>query len=400
MKRIAPPERRQFLRGVSALGAGLVLPGVSYSSRPVLIGADVEAGDGSSTSDEAILVGARLAIEDINSAGGLPGGRRLELVARDNRGVPSRGVHNARAFAEMPDMPAFLCGKFSAIALEQLPVLHENKLVLLNPWSAADAIIDNGYSPNFAFRIGLRDSWAIAHMLDHLSRSGLGDIGLMMPSTAWGRSSAAAIETLVPGYSDVRIRATAWHLWGGDLDIVASYRELLRAGARSILLVANEREGAALVRGVAALPPSERLPIVSHWGITGGDFAEMCGPALNEVDLQVVQTFSFHQPRNALAKSLASRAARALGFDDPRRIPSAIGVAHAYDLVHLLALGISLAPSADRSAVRDALERLPAHEGVIRRYAPAFSPTRHEGLQASDIFLARFDSAGRLLPAS
>lgn len=394
-------DRRRFLEQCAVLGtAALAASSASSSPRSIQIGADLELAHLTSTSDDAILAGARLAIDDINEAGGLLGGSHLELIVRDNRSVPSRGVANAREFSALPDMPAFLCGKYSAVVLEQLPTIHSHGLILLNPWSAADAIIDNSYTPNVAFRIGLRDSWAIRTMLQYFSSTGLGDIGLMMPATAWGRSSAAAIEKLIPHFGGIRIRGKAWHLWGGDMDIVASYHELRAAGARAILLVANEAEGAMLVRGLARMPAGDRLPLVSHWGITGGDFATMCGTALDEVDLQVVQTYSFHTPRNKQARRLGDRAAAMLGHQSPLRMPSAIGVAHAYDLVHLLAQAITHAGSSERTSVRDALERLPAHEGVIKRYDPAFTANNHEGLRPTQVFLARFNPEGQLLPSN
>lgn len=209
-------SRRRFLGQLATLGGVAALPAhLRANVRPILIGADLEFHHRSSTSDDAILAGIRLAIDDINAAGGLLDGRPLDVVLRDNRSVPSRGVDNAREFAAMNDMPAFLCGKYSAVALQQLPVIRPAGLILLDPWAAADAIIDNPETPNTAFRIGLRDSWAIEAMLKHFSSTGLGDIGLMMPSSAWGRSSATAIERLAPRFPGVRIRGTAWHVWGG-----------------------------------------------------------------------------------------------------------------------------------------------------------------------------------------
>ena len=85
-------------------------------------------------------------------------------------------------------------------------------------------------------------------------------------------------------------------------------------------------------------------------------------------------------------------------MSDPLEIPSALGIAQAYDLVRLLALAIQQAGSTDRAAIRAALEALPPYEGVVRRYAPAFTANRHEGLSRDDLLLTRFDRKGRLLP--
>src|SRR2546422_9084575 len=45
------------------------------------------AYDGQST-----LVGAQVAAEEINHAGGLLGGRKIEIVAADTRGIPAESV--------------------------------------------------------------------------------------------------------------------------------------------------------------------------------------------------------------------------------------------------------------------------------------------------------------------
>jgi branched-chain amino acid transport system substrate-binding protein len=74
-------------------------------------------------------------------------------------------------------------------------------------------------------------------------------------------------------------------------------------------------------------------------------------------------------------------------------------VAHAYDAVHLLAKAIQLAKSSDRSAVRHALENLPAHQGLVRRYAPAFTANRHEALDGQQLLMARYRADGVLVPA-
>jgi branched-chain amino acid transport system substrate-binding protein len=48
--------------------------------------------------------------------------------------------------------------------------------------------------------------------------------------------------------------------------------------------------------------------------------------------------------------------------------------------------------------VRDALERLEPHDGLVKRYAPAFTPERHDALLAEDYMMAVWQG-GRLVPA-
>ncbi len=99
--------------------------------RKVYVGLNAEASHPTSTSDDAIKQGMLIAIDEINRAGGVLGGRKLALVEKDNRSVPARAVQNNREFAAMPDLVAVFGGKFSSAIIESLPLLHELKLPMM-----------------------------------------------------------------------------------------------------------------------------------------------------------------------------------------------------------------------------------------------------------------------------
>ena len=79
-------------------------------------------------------------------------------------------------------------------------------------------------------------------------------------------------------------------------------------------------------------------------------------------------------------------------------IESPVGVAHAYDMTHILAKAIRLAGSTDRAAIRDALEKVSAHDGLVKRYAPPFTPSRHEALGTTELMMARYREDGVIVP--
>ncbi|MEO5375421.1 MAG: ABC transporter substrate-binding protein [Alphaproteobacteria bacterium] len=360
---------------------------------PVVIGLDAEFGHQTSTSAPAIRQGILVAIDEINSRGGVLGGRPLMLVERDNRSVPARGVQNIRDLSANPDVVAIFCGKFSPVVLEEIPVVHQIGIPLLDPWAAADDIIDNGHTPNFVFRLSLRDGWAVPAMLEHAGHRGLGRIGVLVPNTAWGRGSLKAAQDYVGANQGMTITATKWYNWG-DTSLLDKYLELVRSGANVVLLVANEREGSILVKEMASVSATGRLPVIAHWGISGGDFRAMTGDALDAVDLVVVQTYSFAGPLDERARSVLAAARRLFGLNGPADLKSQVGFAHAYDLTHILARAIDRAGDTDRAAIRDALERLDRVDGLIRSYDPPFTPSRHEALSPAQIFIGRFTPDG------
>lgn len=374
--------------------AALALLAALQAPPPILVGLDLEFGHASSTSAEAVRRGAALAVEEVNAAGGVLG-RRLELVSLDNRSVPARGIENVRTLAAHRDVVAVLCGKFSPVVLEELDVVHQLGLPLLDPWAAADGIIDHGRQPSYTFRLSLRDAWAMRALLDAAARRGLGKVGLLLPNTGWGRSCASAVSACRQDHPAPEVVSTRWYQWG-EGSLVEHYAALRAAGAEAIVFVGNEGPGATLAREVAALPRDQRLPLLAHHGVVGGDLVAMVGPALRGVDLSVVQVFTFHDATRPRARALLERLRARYGLDDAALVPSAAGTAAAYDLVHLLALAIRRAGTADRAAVRQALEELPAYDGAVKALARPFAPDRHEALAPGDVFMARFDERGAL----
>lgn len=358
---------------------------------PVFIGLDGEFGLASSTSAEAVRLGIQIAIDEINHAGGVLHGRPLQLLEKANSSLPARSANNLKEFAAVPDLVAVYCGRFSPVVLETLPLIHQLQLPLLDPWAAADAIVDNGYAPNYVFRLSMKDSWATNAMLSYLERRHIKRVGLMMLNTSWGRSTKKAAEDYLSRAPGQVIVATQWINWDDkEESVLAKYLQLRGAGAQAVLLTANAEEGALLAKVMLKLPMAERVPIVSHWGVTGGKLPALVGADFYKLDFRVVQTYSFIDQHSPQAVNVISAHNRLTGGKSARDIPSPVGVAHAYDLTHILAKAINLAGSTDRQAIRAALEQVPSHNGLIRKYAPPFTGKRHEALAESDVFLARY----------
>jgi branched-chain amino acid transport system substrate-binding protein len=388
--------RRRFQAALLAAGAAPRAALAADNPPPVILGIDGEFGLVNSTSAQAVELGVKVAVEQINQAGGVLKGRPLAIVSKDHRSIPARGIRNIEEFAAMPDVLAVFGGRFSPVVIEQLPLLKATRMPFLAVWSAADAIVDNGSAPNFAFRLSLRDGLAMPFMMQEARQRGIERVGLLLTNTSWGRSNQAAVERYAATQRVPQVIGTAWYNWQ-ETTLIDKYHKLIDAGAQAVLLVANDDEAAVLVREMAALPRDKRVPVLSHWGVTGGRFATAAGPALREVDFSVIQTFSFFRARQpALDRFMAT--ARRFGVQRIEDIESPVGVAHAYDMTHILAKAINLAGRADRTAVRDALERVPLHDGLIRRYAPPFTAERHEALGPDELLMARYRDDGVIVP--
>lgn len=390
---------RRFARFVALLSLIALSPpafAAAPEKPPVLVGLDAEFGNRTSTADDAIKAGVDIAIDEINRAGGVLKGRPLVLVTRDNRGVPARGVDNLRELAALPDMTALITAKFSPVVLAQIDPAHQLKLPILAAWSAADNIIDHAHQPSYTFRLSLRDGWVMPFLLRQAKARGFRQVGLLVPNGAWGRSNRKAAAAHLAVDRVPNIVKTLGFEWS-DSSLANEYLELLKAGAEAVLFVGNEPEVALLIRDMTALPRAQWRPILSHWGVAAGDLRALAGPRLAEVDLVTVQTFSFIDHPSAKAQAVAAEARRKLQLAAAAPIPSPVGVAHGYDLTHLLARAIEQAGSTDRAAIRQALERLGPYDGLVRRYAPPFTRDRHEALGPDQLFPARWRADGAIV---
>ena len=122
----------------------LIVVGTAYAGKdPVLVGLDAEFGHKTSTSAQAVQKGMEIAIDEINLAGGVLGGRKLELVITDNKSMPAFGVDNLKELAAKKDLVGVFGAKFSPVLMEWLPVAHELGIPIFATWSSANPITDN-----------------------------------------------------------------------------------------------------------------------------------------------------------------------------------------------------------------------------------------------------------------
>lgn len=389
------PERRRVLGwlGAACLAQPVYANAFATQQKPLFIAVNAEFGQPKSQAAQSIEKGVSVAVAEINQKGGVLG-RPLQVLRRDDRGLPARSISNIRALAADPDVLAVLCGRYSPVALDSVPVVNGLGMIYLVPWAAADPIANNGHKPNFVFRLSMKDSWAVEAMLGHVRQRRMRRLTISLPNTAWGRSNLAAIEAQVKKLAGITFDVV-WHNWG-DTDFAALSQSIREHRSDGLLMVANESEGQHILSVVAGMHPADRPPIIAHWGITAADFNQMTDGLAHQLDLVTVQTFSFVGEKDERRSRVVGSANRILN-EDVRRLPALVGFAHAYDLTYLLIQAVRQAGSTDRNRIRHALERLGTYEGLVRKYQRPFSEDNHEGLNREQVFVARFATDGSLV---
>jgi branched-chain amino acid transport system substrate-binding protein len=360
---------------------------------PIRVGLVAPLSGRSGASGEAIQRGMVLAAEEANSAGGVLG-RRVEVAAKDVQNDPRAGADALRELVAQQQIVAVFGGIYSPVMLGQLDAVSEMKIPLINAWGSITGITRNGRSPNYAFRVGLNDEQADEFLVRYaLEVVGSRRPGLLVDTTAWGDSNLEGLRTFLlrKGVDPVGIG----RFDQGDTNIVGPVERLRAAGADAIIMAADTSEGAAITRGMASI--GWRVPVVSHWGVSGGRFVELAGIE-NAEGVLTLQTYSFLESPSPRAERVLKAYHQRFGTRSAAEIPAAIGVAQGYDGMQLLLAAIARAGTTDGAAVRDALEQLPPYDGLIKRYDPAFTPASHDPLVASDLMMTVWER-GRLVPA-
>ncbi len=359
----------------------------------IVIGLDADLSADTRAASLAIKRGATLAIEQLNAAGGVLDGRPLRLLARDHRGQPTKGADNIHWFARQPRVVAILGGPHSPVAIAELEPVHAHGIPFIATWSAAAEVVENGHRPNYVFRVSANDRFAAPFIVEHLPES-VERPALVVENTLWGRSNQQRMQRHIQSQGGAFVYTERVNR---DQQLDALLQRLQENRADAVVLVTSPQEGERLLRALAEMPAPPQ--VVAHWGVAGTDLWRRNQAALRQLDFSFFQTFTFAHAANPQALALDERYRTRYRIAPNQPIVAPVGVAQAYDAVHLLARAIQRAGSAERSAVRDALERIPRHTGAIRVYAPPFTPERHDALSLEDYHIARFDHRGRIVPS-
>lgn len=395
-------RRGQPIGRRSVLGAGLLALAdatvsacrVGATRAPITVGLVGPFSGRSAASSEAIQRGMLLAADEVNAAGGLLG-RRLEIATRDVQNDPAAGVAALRALIDEQRVMAVFGGIYSPVMVAQLDLVHERRLPLVNPWGSLTAITRNGRAPNYAFRVSVSDEHADAF----LARYAVEVVGARRPailadSTAWGEANVAGLVRWLASLGVVP--AGVGRFDQGDTTLVPQLRRVRAAAADALLLVADTSEGAYTARGMATL--GWRVPVVSHWGISGGRFVELAGIE-NAEGVFTLQSHSFVGPQTATSQRVLQAYHARFATRRAEEVLAPVGVAHGFDGLRLLGRAVERAGTTDGATVRAALEDLGPYDGVVKRYDPPFTPERHDALVADDYLMAVWRN-GRLVPAT
>ena len=372
-------------RIVLGLVTALLIAGPALADDAIKVGLVAALSGQSAKSGEAITRGLGLAIDEINASGGVLG-RKIELVRRDDESNPAKGIVAARELIQKEKVVAFFGGIDTPVSMAIVPFANTSKVPFIGVWAAGTPITRNGAPENYVFRVSAVDELVDQAMVDRaIAKYHAKKPGLMLINNSWGESNEGGLKKALS--ADGIGLAGVEKFDNNDLDMVPQLARLKENGADSIMLVANVAPAAQVVKSLDHM--SWDVPVVSHWGPAGGRFTELGGPHTEKIDM--IQTFNFSGKLSPNGERvLAALKAKYPEIKTAADATPAVGIANAYDAMHLLALGIAKAGSTDGPALRKGLYEIDSYDGLIKKYSKPFSPENQDALSKDDYVFTHF----------
>jgi branched-chain amino acid transport system substrate-binding protein len=379
--------RRQTLAIPAGLALGGLFSGRAIAADSIKVGLVAALSGQSAKSGEGITRGLTVAIDEINAKGGLLGGRMLELVRRDDESNPAKGQTAARELIDKEGAVVLFGGIDSPVSQAIVPVINQAHVPFMGVWAAATNITRNGANPNYAFRVSAVDVLVDRALIKHAMTSfGAKAPGLMLVNNGWGESNLAGL-TAAAQAAGIKL-AGAEKFDDKDVDMTPQLQRLREAGADTIILVGNAAPGAQVIKSLQR--SAWTVPVVSHWGISGGRFTELAGSWAGKVHF--VQTYSFFGPQNEVGKRVvAAMMAKYPDVKGPGDVTPPVGVANAYDAMQLTALAIAKAGSTDGEKLREGFLSIDSYQGLIKTYVKPFTDENHDALNENDYVMVRYN---------
>jgi branched-chain amino acid transport system substrate-binding protein len=372
-------------RVILAAGLFAALAGGAQAQEPIKVGLVAALSGQSAISGEAITRGLTVAIDEINAAGGI-GGRKIELVRRDDESNPAKGVAAARELIFLEKVAAFFGGIDTPVSLAIVPLANAEKVPFIGVWAAGTGITRNGANPNYVFRVSAVDELVDRALTQYAMKTyGSKSLGMMLINNPWGESNRDGLTRAAQEFGIKNAGAEKFEV--NDVDMVPQLTRLKSAGADSIVLVSNAAPAAQVIRSLDRMGWS--VPVISHWGISGGRFPELAGPTSEKVHF--VQTYSFFGSQNEVGKKvLAALSAKYPDVKGPGDVIAPVGTANAYDAMHLLGLALQKAGSTKGDAIREAMYGIGTYKGLIKTYDKPFTSANHDALADTDYVMVRY----------
>jgi branched-chain amino acid transport system substrate-binding protein len=345
---------------------------------------------GSAPMGASMRDGAKLAIGEINAAGGVTvGGKKLkiEIIERDDEAKNDRGALIAQELASMDDLSGVIGSVNTGVVMAGDKHLQEKgitKIICPAAGSAsmtqwADKADKPGPKDLSIFRFAAHDGIQSAMVVEEAINRKLTKVAVIHDATNYGVSGRDDLLNQIKLQGN-KLEVVATEKFNiGDKDMTAQLLKAKTAGAQAILIWGIGPELAAVANDMDKI--GLKIPLIGGWTLSMSNYIDNAGK--NGNGTLMPQTF-IEEPITPRIKSFIDAYHQAYKMD---RIPSPVSAAQGYDAVYIFAAAVKQAQSTDTHKIKDALEDLKEPvKGVIATWKHPYSKWNPADVQTHEAF--------------
>lgn len=328
---------------------------------------------GSAPMGASMRDGAKLAIAEINAAGGIQVGAKkmkFEVIERDDEAKNERGALIAQELASISDLSGVIGTVNTGVCLAGDKHLQEKGITKIITPAAGSASMTQwskaGVKDLSIFRFAAHDGIQSAMVVEEAINRKFTKVALLHDATNYGVSGRDDMQSQIKAQGN-KLQVVAVEKFNiGDKDMTAQLVKAKSAGAQAILIWGIGPELAAVANGMAKLGMKE--PLIGGWPLSMSNFIDNAGK--NGDGTLMPQTF-IEEPLTPKAKKFIDAYHKTYNVS---RIPSPVSAAQGYDAVFIFAAAVKQAKSTDTHKIKEALEDLREPvQGVIATWQKPYS---------------------------
>jgi branched-chain amino acid transport system substrate-binding protein len=331
------------LLAAGALVAGVLAAQPAIAQETVTIGAIEILSGPSAAYGVAIRGGLELAMDEINAAGGVLGGKKLNLIVEDSAGNKDQAVNAARKLIGQDRVPVIIGPTLSNEMFAVGPVANERGVVTIGTSTTAVGITDIG---PYIFRTSLPEEDVVPVTLKTAQdKFGVQTIAMMYANDdAFSKSS---FDSMKAAADKLGLNIATIETFGSkDTDFSAQLTKIrsLNVDAITISALVEPISGVVLQARQLGIPDS--VVLIGGNGANSPKLGEIAGAA---ADGMLVGSPWFIGKKDEMNQRFVTE------FEKRNGMPPDQFAAQAYDTMYIVAQAIDRAGSAESDKIREAL---------------------------------------------
>ncbi|GAB2906749.1 ABC transporter substrate-binding protein [Paralcaligenes ginsengisoli] len=363
-----------IMSSVGVLGFGLQ----AHADDVVHIGSILSVTGPAAFLGEDMKAGMEMAIDDINSSGGIDG-KKVKWTFYDAESQTAKAINETKRLLSQDKVDIIVGGgNMSGIAMAMAPMTERAGMPFISTEGSMQ-IVNPVKERQHTFKSTVDDDQVIGRVLDYFSKKGIKKVALLADSSGFGQSAVEQTKKLAAkrGFDFMYESFNP-----SDTDLTPQLSAIKKAGVQAIICWTVTPTGVVFIKQAKQLG-LDKLTLVHSYGFVDQRYMKLAGDAVENlllvsVKFPVGQDLPDADPIKARILDLSNR------FEKKYKRKPNQYVAQTYDAIMLAKMAIEKAGH-DKQKISEALSQIRGYKGVSGVYN--FSADKHSGLSKSDIVM-------------